>query len=1021
MLARASQCLRISLRFESSGSSRHVYRSMATLNQFTLNSTATAIALVLPPTEAADINTIRSVHDKAFHKWPPHINILYPSLSPEQLDDAIPRLRIALNELIDPPTTVLLDRVGTFSHRRNVTVFLQPSDESETAISAIRTKLVEALGLNARAGTHDGTYRPHLTCGQQSLSGNALEKLVKVVEPLTGVQWTPTCLAVFRRKPNGEMEVINEIPLHKPEAEALAPQSQSTQTEIKDSVWTSCFMHHPSGEWRRSHEFATDDLSEQSTEISVLSYNLLADTFGCSFDKRLPLIISALESSSRPLPEVVCLQEVSCSMLSDILSHPHIRTRYPFSSHCPSSVLVNYLNLVTLSTKPFEFTFHHFEERHKSSLVVRPVGIPVEIANIHLTAALKDGAIAAKQRQIVSLTSFLNSSTKISGRRPLIAGDFNLATSSTTIENALRKGDISFTASLAVRGLVDPDIWSDAYLVSKMDSDLEDDGDGATFDVQQNPLAAESNAPADQLPQRYDRILFRTDDFDSLSVQSFHRFGLPDEQGRCGSDHFGIGVVLHLTSPRAASFGIDAENASRYIDTVQDQSDIEYLLADFIPSETQRQLRMTAIDRLSSMLILDARIADIAILPLGSFALDTYFPDSDVDVLIVGSLPPTAFFNIAMARLKGTGTNLRGLHYINALVPVIEVEILHIKFDVQYCQAPQILMSNKRYAESLNLSDQMIAELPPSALRPLNTFRDTLYLIQTASCLDNFRAAHRFLSTFFRGRGLYSAKFGYLGGVHLSLMLNHVINMIQPTSVEKVNTATLIRTFVEYYSQIQWEVQTICDPGHPHKDYRRTIQEPIVILAIHSPTARPNVASSCSKLSAQTISCEFQLAKSKLAEGNWAWLLQPPGHGFQHFLQNFGAFIVTSIDMWDLPKIDEAAKRSIIGVLESRVPKMMVCLGRIDGLHGQAWPYCLQSSSDEVEEGQQLKSYYLIGVSIPQVKDVSNRKLLQSKVIQFAQSHETFVQGHGSYDRQHMWIQVSLKSRKMVLDMDMTT
>jgi poly(A) polymerase Pap1 len=566
--------------------------------------------------------------------------------------------------------------------------------------------------------------------------------------------------------------------------------------------------------------------------------------------------------------------------------------------------------------------------------------------------------------------------------------------------------------------MIDPDTWDDAYLLSRAEVDLVNEEDGATFDVQKNPLAAESNAPADQKPQRYDRILFRK--HCPVYVETFQLFGLPNAQGECGSDHFGINAVLRIGNNRTTSKLQNSGCSSYQISFVQDETDLRPLLIPSLPSQQDRNRRETAVTRLTKLLTSDSRLSDVLAAPLGSYAMDTYFSDSDVDVLIIGSLAPTAFFNIATARLKTIGECFQGLHYINSLVPVIEVELLGIKFDVQYCQAPQLTSPKAVEARSIEefvFDKDLIAELPPPALRPLNTYRDAAYLLRSIPCLEAFRTAHRFLSLYLRRRGLYSAKFGYLGGVHLSLMLNHVIKHLDSSISIEMNAASLVRTFATYYAQFSWESEVVRDPSYSRHDYRRTSREPVVILAIHSPTARPNVASSCSKLSVQTLTREFGLARDKLAKGDWEWILREQGSTFQDFTARFGAFLVVSIDMWNLPKLGDGPQRGFLGSVESRMPLLMVNLGRIEGLYGQAWPFSLSSQQDEVEVGKQSKAYYVVGVSAPVNADAVARKAVQNKVIQVAHNFETVTKSSDHYDEKCMLIQLEMASRKKLLGM----
>jgi hypothetical protein len=81
--------------------------------------------------------------------------------------------------------------------------------------------------------------------------------------------------------------------------------------------------------------------------------------------------------------------------------------------------------------------------------------------------------------------------------------------------------------------------------------------------------------------------------------------------------------------------------------------------------------------------------------------MDTYFADSDVDILAIASVSPQVFFDFATEKLRALdkedereNDGFKGVHFVNSLVSIIEVNVVGIKFDIQYCQAPEIL---KRY------------------------------------------------------------------------------------------------------------------------------------------------------------------------------------------------------------------------------------------------------------------------------------------------------------------------------------
>lgn len=196
-----------------SGSTINKVMASFSSSHFQLTSTQTAVALVVPHHLQSEINSLRRIHDKAFQKWEPHINILYPFVEPTRLSSAVEILREALGERHMKGLRVNIDEIGVFKHRKNATVFLKPDAESEERVCQLRKILVHALERDERDGTHDGTFRPHLTVGQAASNGNSIENLVEQVKKLVGIGWEGTTLAVLKREHSGEMKLVGELPL----------------------------------------------------------------------------------------------------------------------------------------------------------------------------------------------------------------------------------------------------------------------------------------------------------------------------------------------------------------------------------------------------------------------------------------------------------------------------------------------------------------------------------------------------------------------------------------------------------------------------------------------------------------------------------------------------------------------------------------------------------------------------------------------------------------------------------------
>lgn len=223
---------------------------------------------------------------------------------------------------------------------------------------------------------------------------------------------------------------------------------------------------------------------------------------------------------------------------------------------------------------------------------------------------------------------------------------------------------------------------------------------------------------------------------------------------------------------------------------IKDVRDVLPLISKYLPTKEDRRQREDAIDLLKRILTNNSTSShNLLLAPLGSYLMDTYFADSDVDILAIGSALLSAFFQHARVQLRDLaaresgGAGFRGIHLVNSLVSIIECAILGVKFDIQCCQAPELLARYRATETALDLKTlvfdtSLISSLSHSSLRPFNTYRDTVYIIQTCPDLSVFCLAHRFLSLYLKRRGLYSARFGYIGSIHLSLMLNRVVNLI---------------------------------------------------------------------------------------------------------------------------------------------------------------------------------------------------------------------------------------------------
>jgi 2'-5' RNA ligase len=132
-----------------------------------IGSYQTSLCIIPPGHLCRDIDRFRMVYDRAHGKWPPHINLIYPFVSIDNLPRSIELIQSKLLTL-NPESGHInihlrLDTLDYFSHRQGNTIFIAPNDEGGgRSLKSLRGAILEAF----KNGDEIQEYRPHLTIGQ---------------------------------------------------------------------------------------------------------------------------------------------------------------------------------------------------------------------------------------------------------------------------------------------------------------------------------------------------------------------------------------------------------------------------------------------------------------------------------------------------------------------------------------------------------------------------------------------------------------------------------------------------------------------------------------------------------------------------------------------------------------------------------------------------------------------------------------------------------------------------------------
>jgi 2'-5' RNA ligase len=183
----------------------------------------TALCVLPPETTWAPLQAVREAHDKSHARWPPHINLVYPFVRPEALDDAVARVADAV-AAVSPFGVLLAPGPRIFDHgTKTVTVWVAPKDDAAgTAWAGLHGALASAFP-ECASGARD-VFVPHLTLGQCSKAaysqttkaGVPTAPVRRAVEALPPVAFSVTHVCILARSetdPTAPFSVVARVPL----------------------------------------------------------------------------------------------------------------------------------------------------------------------------------------------------------------------------------------------------------------------------------------------------------------------------------------------------------------------------------------------------------------------------------------------------------------------------------------------------------------------------------------------------------------------------------------------------------------------------------------------------------------------------------------------------------------------------------------------------------------------------------------------------------------------------------------
>jgi poly(A) polymerase Pap1/uncharacterized protein (UPF0248 family) len=308
------------------------------------------------------------------------------------------------------------------------------------------------------------------------------------------------------------------------------------------------------------------------------------------------------------------------------------------------------------------------------------------------------------------------------------------------------------------------------------------------------------------------------------------------------------------------------------------------------------------------------------------------------------------------------------------------------------------------------------------SLRKLKPFRDISYIQRSLPSLSSFRLAYRCIKLWAVQRGIYSSKFGYLGGIHITLMLSWICKRLTH-DIGTVTATDIITTFFHHYANFDWKNDMVFDAFFHKRQprYHRTAREPMVVLGFHAPNA--NVAHTSTVPGLNTLIKEFKIADRHLSQDNTTWddflgASNDVHTGVTEFLKSHDSYAQITIQYWGRSL---SKGKGLVGWVESRCLLLVVDINKaLPDVEVRIWPARFTDTSVSASPTDYQGSY-LIGLSRkPEVEAqlTKDEKSLAKQALHkaFTRFEEQLQSDDKNYDPSTSWVGISLVKPSDVKD-----
>eukprot|EP01125_Pyxidicula_operculata_P010883 TRINITY_DN3575_c0_g1_i1.p1 TRINITY_DN3575_c0_g1~~TRINITY_DN3575_c0_g1_i1.p1 ORF type:complete len:937 (-),score=135.71 TRINITY_DN3575_c0_g1_i1:130-2940(-) len=609
-------------------------------------------------------------------------------------------------------------------------------------------------------------------------------------------------------------------------------------------------------------------------QLTVIVYNVLFDKYDAEklyTHKRIPALLDLLRHESS---DIVGLCEVTQSLLIEILRDPYIQETYYISDSGHGVTVLPY-GQVILSKYPFSLASRAFSKQKRVVIGTwminnRKLHIPV----VHLTSSSGKTQKPTYGIEQPNSTDPTTTTTTTENKQKYSSDDKNRF-----IQR--RAQQMSTIYSKITPSNVEIDDGSDSILIGDFnvsDGDHEEsilfrqdfidvwktllpNEPGYTYDTERNSFLKTFTSESKR--KRLDRILLRSIKGNIVPKQvkiiGDHRINGETESVELFlSDHFGLRA--EFTLKRSGPSEVSSEQTSTIEDlkknediqstdnivTTQNESvvmedekyDFKNLLESrgYFETESGNNARELGLKMLVVALSKILETDLVRIYPIGSYALKTHRPSSDVDCLCISIVPQDLFFDSiktdlvkALKSLYPSYTFKLNKVVNDSLIPIATVQIENIEYDVQYSKI--VDLTTQPNLEILMLDSLSLSKMDSISHLSLNGYLDYHTVIKYAPNLELFRVAASVIHLWAKSKGVYSNKHGFLAGYSLNVMVLRLYQLFPQTK----SVSFLVEKFFEIYSKWDWEVFPVTIIKSPEPTYKIQQKDKITVVTMNRP------------------------------------------------------------------------------------------------------------------------------------------------------------------------------------------